>query len=191
MFYDIKTKHTCAIAARGRNRRGVTFLEILMVISIMAIMFLVATPRLKGTFLQNELVTTTRDLARLMRLARSEAVYSDKPVPLRINLDDAWYQLSLPPRDDDKDTSSYRGQEKRRSEVEQKRYLPLDVEFAEITTDAPPDPENDNIVRLIFFPNGTATASTIILEGRKGNAMTIDLAPSTGYSRVYKGRPEK
>ena len=169
--------------------RGLTFLEIIMVITILSLLFFLATPRFKGTFLKNQLRTTTRDLATLMRLARSEAIYAGNPAFLKINVNEAWYELTLPKQENDEDKDSYRGRHKRRNEFEERRYLPLEVEFEEVSTDMAPDPDNKSVARVIFFSNGTASGATIVLENKKGKAMTIDVAPSTGFTRVYDGSP--
>ena len=126
-------------------------------------------------------------MAVLLRLARAEAIYSGVPVQVKINVDEDWYQLTLPRRDEDEDY--YPGEHRRRREVEQRHYLPVDVWFKEVSTDAPPDAKNKKIARVIFFPNSSATGATIVLANKKGNKMTIDVAPSTGIARVYKGEP--
>lgn len=170
-----------------KSTPGFTFLEILVVISILSILFLISAPRFKGVALKNQLQTGARELALLLRLARAESIHSGFPVQVKINVDEGWYQLSLPPREED--DTYYPGEDRRRTEVERRRYLPRDVGFKEVSTDAPPVEKDKRIARVIFFPNSSATGATIVLVNKKGNTMTIDVAPSTGIARVYRGEP--
>jgi Tfp pilus assembly protein FimT len=169
---------------------GLTFLEVLLVISLIATLFVLAAPRFKGVHLKNQLKTTTREMARLMRLGRAEAVYSGMPVEFSLHVDEHWYEIKLPPPTEEEE-KKYRGRDKQRSEVEERHELPIEVAFRDVSTDAPPNPEEQRIARIIFYPNGTATGATVVLINERGKTMTIDLAGSTAIPRVYVGAPDE
>lgn len=170
------------------RRSGVTFIEILIVITIVTTLIFMATPRLKGTLIKNQLQAATRELSVTMRLAHSAAVYYGKPVVVYLNVDEGSYWLDLPQLSE-QNKDYYPGYDERKREWEQRRYFPRDVAFAEVSTDAPLLEKASRVGRVIFFPNGSATAATIVLTNTQGHKMTIDVPPATGIVRVYKGEP--
>lgn len=172
----------------GAKRSGVTFIEILIVITIVTTLIFLATPRLKGTLIKNQLQAATRELSATMRLAHSAAVYYGKPVVVYLNVDEGSYWLDLP-KLPEQNKEYYPGYDERKREWEQRRYFPRDVAFAEVSTDAPLMERDRRVGRVIFFPNGSATAATIVLTNTRGHKMTIDVPPATGIVRVYKGAP--
>ncbi len=184
----MKRKVTQDLKKQRKNLKGFTFLEILIVMTILGILMVFGTPRLKGIYLKNQLRSAARDLATLFRLARSESIYSGGITQVKMNIDEYWYQLVLPPREDNERDRYYDRNEKVR-EIERKRYIPEEVSIKEISTDGLTDPKNRKIIRILFFPDGTASGTTIVMQNDKKRSMTIDLAPATGISRVYRGAP--
>lgn len=171
-----------------KERTALTFLEIMIVIVLISLLFFLAMPRFKGVYIKNQLQTATGDLASLMRLARSEAVYSGKPVAIELDLEKDRYWLNLPPLPQDEE-ARYRRSDKRKLEWEEQRYFPVEVSFIAVSTDALSPEKDKGIARVIFFPDGSATAATVVLGNTAGSKMTIDVPPATGFVRAYFGEP--
>ncbi|GAB4316872.1 MAG: hypothetical protein Kow0059_09640 [Candidatus Sumerlaeia bacterium] len=172
-----------------------TFLEIMVVITILGIVIAISTPSLRNTYYKMQLHAAARQLGSLCRYARAAAVMREGEVRVLFDVENARYRLKLPPEDQDEEDRSvgrYRRMElERRSTVEQARFLPPDVEFQDILTDAP-DEENPGrwTTGLIFYPNGSATPCFMVLRNRRGRMLTIEVQHSTGAVRIFRGEPE-
>lgn len=83
----------------SRERRGVTLLEVMIVVSILGITAGVAWPKFIETRHQMAVESAAQRLARDLGLARTEAIKRNRPVSLRrIGMDS--YQIdSVPPRE--------------------------------------------------------------------------------------------
>jgi type II secretion system protein H len=168
---------------RAAARRGVTFLELLVVLTILAMMVAVAFPSMRGMNEHNKLRATARELIALFRYARSEAVFGERTTQVYLDLEKRQYWLDL--RTPDPEKGEYiPGRNK--NQFEQKRNLNKDVWFEEITT----RDENvirDKIVALDFYPDGSASPAMVTVANRRGSMMTIELVKSTGLTELSKG----
>lgn len=169
-----------------QSRAGVTLLEILIVISILSILLAFSIPSMKGLHRRNQLHTSAHEIAALLRYARGEAVLGEKQVEVRFDVPGDRYRLDL--REMDKNTRRRERRQARRT-VEKIRHLPVTIHFVEITTEAEVD-EKSGIARIVFYPNGSASVATVVLESERGRAMTIEVAGATGLPKAYEGLPE-
>ena len=78
---------------RAARVRGVTLLEMLVVLSIMAILAALVIPRFTGGVSMSELKGATRELAAGLRLARSEALATRKETRLLLDLEQRAFRL--------------------------------------------------------------------------------------------------
>ena len=169
-----------------RKRTGITLLEILIVMTILLIMLAFSIPSMKGLHQRNQLHTSAREVVALLKYARGEAVLGEKQVEVRFDVPGDRYRLDLREQDE---SARRRDREQTRKTVEKIRYLPLTIHFLEITTQAEAD-EKPGIAGILFYPNGSATAATIVMQSERGRTMTIEVAGATGLSKAYDGLPE-
>jgi len=169
-----------------REQTGITLLEILVVMMILAVMLAFSIPSMKGFHQRNQLHTSAREVVALLKYARGEAVLGEKQVEVRFDVPGDRYRLDLLEQDE---SARRRDREQTLKTVEKIRYLPLRIHFLEITTQAEAD-EKSGIARMLFYPNGSATAATIVMESERGRTMTIEVAGATGLSKAYDGLPE-
>jgi len=169
-----------------RKRTGITLLEILIVMTILLIMLAFSIPSMKGLHQRNQLHTSAREVVALLKYARGEAVLGEKQVEVRFDVPGDRYRLDLREQDE---SARRRDREQTRKTVEKIRYLPLKIHFLEITTQAEAD-EKSGIAGILFYPNGSATAATIVMQSERGRTMTIEVAGATGLSKAYDGLPE-
>jgi type II secretion system protein H len=165
---------------RPRRSRAVTFLELMIVLVILGIVLAVSLPSLKTTYQRGQLSSAAREIVALLRVARAEAIFREHPIEVRFDLAGDRYRLDLLEPDTDK---HHRYNEPRISEIEQIRYLPRDVSFAEISTEAEAT-DKPNVAKVVFFPNGSATGASIILENVRGRKMKIELAHATALTEA-------
>jgi prepilin-type N-terminal cleavage/methylation domain-containing protein len=172
-----------------RTRRGLTLLELSIVIVILGVMMAFSIPNMRGINDKNKLVSSTRQLAGLIRYARAEAITREYETEIRIDLEKGRFRLDLNEYKDQQIFGSGDRLEKKRQQLEQIQDLPRDVKFTKIYTEL--DPEgHERVARMVFFPDGTATWAAINLESRpkrkdsKVRNLTIEVSHSTGLPNV-------
>ncbi|HEU0199689.1 MAG TPA: GspH/FimT family pseudopilin [Burkholderiaceae bacterium] len=67
----------------ARSDRGLTLIELLVTLTIVAVLLAVGVPNLRSYFITNGLATTTNELHAALNLARSEAVRRSVAVTIR------------------------------------------------------------------------------------------------------------
>jgi type II secretion system protein H len=159
----------------AERERGITFLELMIVLVILSIVLTISMPSLRGTYQRGQLGSAAREIVALLRVARAEAIFREHPVEVRFDLATSRYRLDLLEEDETKPT---RHTEAKRSQIEEIHYLPRDVSFAEISTEAE-ETEKKTVAKVVFFPNGSATGASILLENVRGRKMKIELADAT------------
>ncbi len=65
---------------------GFTIFELLVVLAIVSLVMAIAVPRLSGTVTTSEIRSAARSLAAGMRWARSEAIYTNRPVNFQVDV---------------------------------------------------------------------------------------------------------
>ncbi len=173
------------------KKRGVTLLEIMIVLVILSSMIVVSAPKMKGFHQNNELIGASRDIATLCRYARAQAILTEKKVDVKFDLAEDKYWLDLKPEEFEirsQGRASLRNE--RQNPLEEEKVLPKFVNFVEIASDAPDFKVKNNIVRIIYYPDGSATSAYIILQNSKEKKMTIEIPRATGFPEVYNGFPE-
>lgn len=171
------------------NRRGgMTFLEIVVVTTIISLMAMFTIPSMRGPFAFNRLRTGSREVVSLMRLARSQAVINEVEVVLEIDVENSRYRLNM-------DNVARKRRLKERSRIKESeearwRELPENVVFNAVHSWDDPD-KAKKVARIIFFPDGSASDSSIILTNERKASMTVMVNRATALAEVVKGIPEE
>lgn len=179
---------------RANRSRGLTFLEIIVVVTILGILLALSSPSLRNMYQKMQLSSSARQIGSLCKYARAAAIMQEGEVRLLVDLETARYRLKLPPKvaeDDRQSHSRYRNMEdQKKAAVEEPTYLPPDVEFVEILTDAPEEEQPGKWQTvLVYYQNGSATPCVMTLENRRGRRVTIEVQHATGGVRIYMGDP--
>jgi Tfp pilus assembly protein FimT len=172
-------------------RKGITLLELTVVIIILSAMMLVSIPNMRGIHERNKMITATRQIVGLLRYARAEAITSEHETEIRIDMEKGKYRLDLNKYKYYQIRGSGDILAKKTEQIEQIRDLPSFLYFKKVVTEADPY-GRDKIMKIVFFPDGSATWATIILENRpkrkedKVRAITIEVPHATGLPCVLK-----
>ena len=123
-----------------RRARGVTLLEILIVLSIMAILAAIVVPIVGGGVSAGELKGATREIAAGLRLARSEALATRKETRVTLDLEGRSFQV-------ERDARTH--------------TLPRQIGLKLFTAQS--DLVNEKIGAIRFFPDGGSNGGRITL----------------------------
>jgi prepilin-type N-terminal cleavage/methylation domain-containing protein len=182
---------------RGRVRiatqRGVTFVELVIVVVILSILLVFAVPNMRGIYERNKLVSASRQIISLIRYARAEAITGEREIELNFDIEKNKYWLDL------KKYSHILGSGDRKAErpelIEQELSLPQFVYFSKVTT------ENDEAGRektgiITFYPDGSATGASIVLVNKTPRKkspeyLVIEVSHATALPDVYQMSPEE
>jgi prepilin-type N-terminal cleavage/methylation domain-containing protein len=198
----------------SRLRRGVTLLEMLLVLVLLGLMMGVAIPKMAGAGHVTKLRGAARDVAGLLRHARATAVFGEIEVDVRFSPEEGLYTLNYDPvevelvvrdRRGSRSRSSRDGGIDRRTEDLIRRQaakwlrvrsLPtdrrgdLEVMFDTVETEMEVESTRDRhtaLPAIKFYPDGTASAGRIILRSRAGLLMSVDVLTATGAVTVTEG----
>jgi hypothetical protein len=201
---------------RGRPRLGpgVTLLELILAITLIAVLLGMAMPRMAGMGRLTKLRGAAREVAGLLRQARATAVFGEIEVDVRFSPEEGKYTMNYDPvelemierrgrrgarRSGRPDRGNRRMEELiRRQSVQwlRVRELPADrqgrpdVVFAAVETErevASSRNRHDLLPAVIFYPDGTSTTGTIVLESRSGARLSIEVHAATGNVTVSAG----
>ncbi len=145
------------------NQRGVTLLELIVVMVIIAIGAVLTTPNIGGWMTNYRLRSTTRDIASIMRVAQIKAVSNN--IVYRVTFDTANNKYFLEYSQDSGATWTKEGED---------QALPTGIQF---NTTFP-----GNVTT--FSPNSTATDGNVILNNTKGSIKTVRLLGLTGRIKI-------
>ncbi len=151
------------MTARSRRVSGFTFLEIIVVLLIVALGTLVVVPMIEGGFESREVRRAARQIASTMHFCRGEAVSLGAPQEMVI---DAW-ENSI-------HTTSWG-----RWAVLTDRAVIDEIHGGNVL--------GDGIVQILFFPNGSTSGADVLVSSRRDrreNRLVISLDPLIGTVRV-------
>ena len=148
------------------NRKGVTLLELIVVMVIIAIMAALAVPNIAAWLPNYRLRTATRDIVSTMRTAQIKAVSTNLEHRVQFNAEAGSYILQ---RRTTAGTLEPDG-------VSQ--TIPSGIRFQEIDLDG----ADDNVA--IFNPNSTSTSGHVTLRNKRDTEKRIVLFAATGRIRV-------
>jgi prepilin-type N-terminal cleavage/methylation domain-containing protein len=184
-MYRMKGKFTF----NKKTCRGMTLLELSIVIVILGVMMAFSIPNMRGVNDRNKLISSTRELAGLIRYARAEAITREYETEIRLDVEKGRFRLDLNEFKNQRIMGSGDRLEKKRQQFEQIRDLPRDVRFTKVYTELDPQ-GTERIARIVFFPDGTATWADINLESRpkhkdsKVRNLKIEVSHSTALPNV-------
>lgn len=154
--------------------RGVTLLELIVVVTILGIMLSVMTPLFRGSFTNLEVQNAYKNVAALFRHAQERAIMEEREFRLNLDRLEGTYWLT------------YR-----------ENPMKFPAEFIDLNTDAGrvrwlPETVRINLIDnakydrknraryVTFYPNGSADRVTVQLRGASGGSFRIETGRDTG-----------
>ena len=174
-------------------QRGVTFIELVIVVVILSILLLFAVPNMRGVYERNKLVSASRQIISLIRYARAEAITGEREIELTFDVERNKYWLDL--KKFDRILGSGDRKTERRELIEQENSLPQFVYFNKITTEDDEEGQEKTDV-ITFYPDGSATGASIVLVNKTPRKkspeyLVIEVSHATALPNVYQMSPEE
>jgi len=155
-----------------RGEGGITLIELVVVISIIAIIGVCLAPAI-GEWLDNfRIMQATRDIVSTLNIAKMKAISSCRECRVVLDADTETYQLQ-------------RGNLSQKStswDSEENRQVPRNVDIVKDATGFGTTKDN-----IEFNPDGTSTVGSIFIENTKGKRYRIIVLGSTGRIRMKEG----
>lgn len=175
-----------------RSRRGLTFLEIMVVVTILAILIAVAVPNMAGPRARAALQSTARQLASAASVARQMAVAEQREAYLRFDYEKRLWRIAL--AEPDEASVSY-AERRRQSEstytFEQPQPFLRGIDVVEIKSQGEVLEQRGTIYpEIIFYPNGSSSGGSVVLQNARGRKMTVQVLAATGRAMSYVGEPK-
>jgi general secretion pathway protein H len=152
--------------ASPRRVRGVSLLEMLLVVAIIAAASLLATAALSGGFDGLQLRSNAKEVAANLRYARAQAISTGKP-----------QSFAIDPR-----AHVWQGANGRKGEIPKK----LGIVF----TGAREVQPRDGIGAIMFFSDGASTGGRVQLNSRNA-AWNVDVAWLTGEVSLHRAQKDR
>lgn len=161
-------RRTVVVPARLNARRAFTMAELLVAVSIIAILAAVVAPSFYSLARSRESQGVIGDLAQTLRLAQERAVLSRIPLSVVIDIDRGTYWIVRPmdPRERDHRRSRQRNLG-RFSEEGERLYaqsLPPFFQFGSVYYTQQDRSVLDGMTPIRFFPDGSATGAAILVQ---------------------------
>lgn len=179
------------------RRAGYTFLEVLLVIGILSMLMAIAFPKMKGAFHRGEIESAARELTATLRYARHAAIMRGDGAEVRFDPETGRFKMNPIRLDEDgnpagMDSSVGGGKDgkgfKVTADARGIKTLPDSVFFTLIHSTAPLT-DNSDMPRIIFYPDGSATAGKIGIQNERGKALNVNIFRTTGMAMVRPGNP--
>ena len=160
------------------NRRGITLMELIIVMAIIALGAVLMVPNIAGWIPNYRLRTATRDVVSTLRVAQMKAVARN--VDHRVTFVPGEGSFFIMRRTTAGVNNWVRitvSDEVAAGADDAKQFLPSGVQFDSVNfPTAVNNPE--------FYPNSTASGGNVVLKNSRGTLRTIIVAPTTGRIRI-------
>lgn len=154
-----------SLLAASKSQRGFTLLEVVVVVSLIALLAASAAYVLSGGVTNARVRAASKDLVAALRYTRTQAIVKREPMFLTLDVERRAYQAA------DRDW------------VE----LPKEMELSMVT--AAQEVVQEGVARIRFFPDGASTGGHV--EVIRGQAVwRIDVSWLTGEVRMHAGSPD-
>ena len=181
-----------------QNKTGLTIIELVVVMSILAVMVLIAIPNIGRWLPRYRLRSAARDVASNMQLARLGAIKDNREWALifKINpINDQSYRIIADKGPDGNwgtaDDVGHKGDVSPWPRSTKSLADYTNIRFGD-SGHGPADgggPVDDGVTfvqnRAEFNPGGTSTAGTVYLQNNRKGAMAIRVDSSTGIIRMW------
>ena len=156
---------------------GITLIELITALAILAIIGVLALPNLGGWIDQYRIKGAVREMVSQMELARIKALKDNLEYRLYVNTDTGAFRIERGNRPSMSFKWAKDGGES---------SLPPNIRFAEVTF-SKTEADQDHERAVQFNPHGTAGSGKAVLTSARQEKYTITVSDVTGKINTYQG----
>ncbi len=156
---------------------GFTLIELSLVVLIISIIVVIATPRFRATYETIKFRSSVYNLVKLMNYARERAVIERKQFRIHFFEDEMAFCLETTVKNDEDKKNNNPEFEAVHGSLGKKIFFPKGIEF-DID-----EPREDFV---LFYPNGQADECVIYVTGKKDMVYTITTKKMVGLIRLFR-----
>ncbi|MBU0477281.1 type II secretion system protein [bacterium] len=151
------------------REKGLTFIELILVISILSILTAISTPLFRHTFDNLQVGNLCRDISKLTKYVQERAIMEQviHRIDFDVNNKEYWVSIAKDPLNPEKFIAL-------NNKLGRKRRFPPNI-LLECT-----EPY------AVFYPDGRADELTVHLSGADGEVYTLTNKETTGYVKIFK-----
>jgi len=152
-------------------KKAFTFIEMILVVAILAVLVALGVPRFQGTYQDLQLTNAARGLAKLLTYAEERAVIDEKKYRLQVNLAQRQYWLTVASEEGENQYDRLSGRYGRTVQFPETISFSVDKE------------------EIFFYPDGSSDPFLITLKNSEGRELLLRDGKPFGYVRVEEKRP--
>lgn len=152
-------------------RKGLTFLELLMVVVLLGLFVAMATPRFQSTYFALQLSNQAKGLAKFLTYAQERAVLEGKTYRFAIDPDKRRYWLEAESEEEDSSFKRIEGRYGRIFELPEGIFLESEAK------------------EIFFYPDGGSDPFTLSLNTKEGNTLLLKSGKPFGHVRIEEPSP--
>lgn len=152
------------------DRKGFVFVELLVVMAIIAVILAVSAPMLSGSYRDAGARSSARTIAAKLSYAHRQSIIKGKPVRVAIDSSarSSWIEIEVSPDRFEKDRTSAGAAQRMAESV------------GEVQVKSPDDSTSRSPAYATFYPDGTAQPRSVIIHGPRESIYEITIHPATG-----------
>lgn len=162
--------------AQGSRHRGFTLLELMVVLVLAAVMFSLAFPRFRDSFISDPLKASVRRLHHFLKEARNQAFEAQETARMNLDLEKNACWITRDSMAPDELTMAKKDA----------LHLPDSVRIQDIWIKSE-GKKWEGEVSVAFTPKGYTLPCLIHLSGDQGLEFTIEISPFLGL-KIHEGR---
>jgi prepilin-type N-terminal cleavage/methylation domain-containing protein len=156
----------------GSNERGITLLEMIVVVAIIGLIVGVSFPSVSAGIDSVRMVSAGDSVAAFLNAAVNRSQRREEPVELVIDL-----------------RTSHLAAYSNDASFARELTLPEGITIEAVLSGQPGDPSDEPQRRIVLMPGAAVPGIGIQLLGKRGARRIVRLDPMTGYPRVEGVRP--
>ena len=153
--------------------KGLTFIELILVVSILSILTAVSTPLFRHTFDNLQVRNLCRDISKLTKYVQERAIMEQTihRIDFDVNNNEYWVSIA-------------------KDQLNPEKFIKLNNKFGRMRKFSPNIIFECDEPYAAFYPDGSADELTIYVSGTNSEVYTLTNKETTGYVKIFNYRKD-
>ena len=155
------------------GKKGLTFIELILVVSILSILTVVSTPLFRHTFDNLQVKNLCRDISKLTKYVQERAIMEQTihRIDFDVNNNEYWVSIA-------------------KDQLNPEKFIKLNNKFGRTRKFSPNIIFECDEPYAAFYPDGRADELTIYVSGANSEVYTLTNKETTGYVKIFNYRKD-